>query len=174
MKVIFATSNLNKLKEVREIIEVCKEEGINTCLDTSGCILNDDVKKVLSISDHVMLDLKYNNEELYQKHVGCSYQDVIKFLEYLNEMKIDTRVRQVIIPSINDSQDSVIELVKIVAKYDCVNFIELLPFKNICQVKYDEMNIKFPLEKTPNMDVEVTANMQVIANELLKMYRESR
>ena len=105
---------------------------------------------------------------------GYVYEKANEIMKNLNENNIKTRIRQVIIPSLNDSQDNVVELVKIVSKYDCVDMIELLPFKNICQVKYDEMKIKFPLEKTPNMDVEVTANMQVIANELLKMYRESR
>ena len=32
----------------------------------------------------------------------------------------------------------------IAEKHKCVDKIELLPFKKICQVKYDTLGIKFP------------------------------
>ena len=54
---------------VAELFRLCHEEGINTCLDTSGCILNDKIKDLLSVTDRVLLDIKYTKNELYQKHV---------------------------------------------------------------------------------------------------------
>ena len=46
---------------VREIFELSHKEGINTCLDTSGCVMNDDVKKLLIHTDRVLLDIKYTD-----------------------------------------------------------------------------------------------------------------
>ena len=56
---------------VREVFRLCHEKGINTCLDTSGCILNDSVKALLDETDRVLLDIKYDYEDSYRRYVGC-------------------------------------------------------------------------------------------------------
>ena len=132
-----------------EIFALSHEKGINTCLDTSGSIINDKVKVLLSVSDRVMLDIKYTNDEMYKKYVGCSIKKPIEFLKILNEMNIKTTLRQVIIPTLNDTEESVMSLVKIARENPCVDKIELLPFKKLCSVKYDKMGIKFPFAEIP-------------------------
>ena len=37
-----------------------------------------------------------------------------------------------------------VELRKIAKSHSCVKKIELLPFKKLCQAKYDNLNIPFP------------------------------
>ena len=63
-----------------EIFSMCKEKGINTCLDTSGCILDESVKALLDVTDRVLLDIKYTTEEDYLKYVGCSMKKPLEFL----------------------------------------------------------------------------------------------
>ncbi|MBE7038295.1 MAG: pyruvate formate lyase-activating protein [Ruminococcaceae bacterium] len=136
----------------KELFKMCKEDNINTCLDTSGSILNDDVKLLLKYTDRVLLDIKYKNDELYKKHVGCSINSPLNFLEYLNENNIPTTLRQVIIPSLNDDKENIEFILSLLKKYPCIDKTELLPFKKICKVKYDKMNLNFSFEKydTPN------------------------
>ncbi len=129
---------------VKELFILAHQNGINTCLDTSGCVLNDNVKDLLSHTDRVLLDVKYTDDELYKKHVGCQLQSPLSFLEYLNSKNIKTTVRQVIIPTINDDKENILKLKEIVSLYPCVDKVELLPFRKICQVKYDDMSIPFP------------------------------
>lgn len=131
---------------IKAILKKAKEVNLNTCLDTSGSILNEEVKEVLQYVDRVLLDIKYTNNQMYLKHVGCSLNEVINFLEYLNEKEIPTTIRQVIIPSLNDSIENIEELNKITSKYKCIDKIELLPFKKICLSKYDNLKLKFPFE----------------------------
>ena len=40
---------------VKEFFTLCKNSGIHTCLDTSGSILNDDIKEMLEVTDMVLL-----------------------------------------------------------------------------------------------------------------------
>ena len=65
-----------------EIFKLAHDNNINTCLDTSGSILNDNVKKLLTKTDRVLLDIKYLNDNLYNKYVGCSLNKVLEFLDY--------------------------------------------------------------------------------------------
>ncbi len=134
---------------VREVYALCHENGINTCLDTSGCILNEGGKALLRETDRVLLDIKYTSEELYRKHVGCGFAAPLGFLAYLNEQHIPTTLRQVIIPGLNDNGDNITELAKIRDRFPCVDGVELLPFRKICQVKYDGMGIPFPFAHIP-------------------------
>ena len=147
-----------------EIFKLCHENGINTCLDTSGSIFNDSVKKLLTETDRVLLDIKYTNNNDYLENVGCSLEKPLEFLEYLNENKIPTTIRQVIIPTINDSEENIEKLNEIVQNHTCIDKVELLPFKKICQTKYDNMKIEFPFG---HLDTPTKETMNKL-NKLLK------
>ena len=123
------------------------------------------MKKLLSETDRVLLDIKYTNDPDYKENVGCEYSSVIDFLEYLNEKRIPTTVRQVIIPSLNDSDGNILELKAITGKYKCVDKIELLPFRKICTSKYENMKLEFPLAHIPEPSVEKMAHLKKVLEE---------
>lgn len=145
---------------VKELFELCHGEGINTCIDTSGCVLNDSIKELLKVTDRVLLDIKYTDSEQYKKHVGCELEKVIDFLEYLNSQKIPVTLRQVIIPTLNDDEESILKLKEIKDNFFCIDKTELLAFKKICQVKYDKMGIEFPFADIPSPDKETMTRFE--------------
>ena len=147
---------------VRELFTLAKENGINTCLDTSGSIINESVKELLSVSDRVMLDIKFTTDELYRENVGCPIEGPLKFLELINEMKIPTTLRQVIIPTKNDTEESVRALKRIADGHPAVDKIELLPFRKMCSVKYERMGIAFPFAHLPEPTPEKMAELEKI------------
>ena len=148
----------------RALFKAAKEAGVNTCLDTSGSILNLKVKELLRETDRVLLDIKYTSDSDYKRYVGCSITPVLKFLGYLNEKGIKTTLRQVIIPTKNDTAESVKALAAIANAHECVDEVELLPFKKLCQVKYDDMGILFPFGDLPTPTLTEMARW----NEILK------
>ncbi|MBR5498372.1 MAG: pyruvate formate lyase-activating protein [Clostridia bacterium] len=150
---------------VKELFELCHSEGINTCIDTSGCILNDKIKELLNVTDRVLLDIKYTDAKKYKNHVGCEYEKVIEFLEYLDSQNIPVTLRQVIIPTLNDNEDNILRLKEIKNKYTCVDKAELLAFKKICQVKYDKMGLDFPFTDIPTPDKETMKRLEKILND---------
>ena len=145
---------------VREVFSLCHAEGINTCLDTSGSILNDGVKALLAQTDRVLLDVKYATDGQYRQYVGCGIDAPLAFLRYLNEKNIPTTLRQVIIPDLNDNAESMAFLNTLRGQYACIDGIELLPFKKICQTKYDQMGISFPFADRPTPTKEKMAELQ--------------
>lgn len=146
----------------REVFELCKREGINTCLDTSGIILDDKVKALLSVTDHVLLDIKYTSEAEYLENVGCSFLKPLEFLKYLDTQGIPTTLRQVIIPTVNDTAEQIKRLNDIIMRHSCVKKAELLPFRKICQTKYDNMGIPFPFGHLPEATIEQTKELEKI------------
>ena len=137
----------------RAIFDAAHERGINNCLDTSGILLDKSVKRLLDSTDRVLLDIKYMNDADYKRYVGCSIAPVLKFLDYLNKKNIKTTLRQVIIPTKNGTEEDIIALARLANEHSCVDRVELLPFKTICQTKYDDMGLIFPFGDLPTPKV---------------------
>ena len=146
----------------REFFERCHAEGLNTCLDTSGSVWNPDVESLLAVTDRVLLDIKYTDDALYREHAGCPMDRPMEFLAYLNEKKIPVTLRQVIIPTLNDHADNIRALKAIADAHPCVDKTELLPFRKICQVKYDKMNLPFAFGHLPEPSRETMQELEKI------------
>ena len=149
----------------REVFTLCHEVGIHTCLDTSGCIWNQSVEQLLDVTDRVLLDVKYTTEEKYREYVGCEMDAPLAFLTQLAQKEIPTTVRQVIIPTMSDDEENAIRLREIVRQHKNVDKVELLPFRKICQVKYDKMNIAFRFGNIPEPSRETMQKLEAIVNQ---------
>lgn len=148
---------------VKELFFECKKRNINTCLDTSGIVLNDKVKKMLEYCDLVLLDIKYTDEENYNKYVGCSLSLPLGFLDYLDLIDKPVWLRQVIVPTLHDNKENLSKLCEISKSHKNVVKTELLPFRKICKSKYDSMNMEFAFDK-------YDAPSMVYIDELYKKY----
>ncbi len=147
---------------VTRLFDLCHEAGLNTCMDTSGCMLTPEVKTLLSHTDRVLLDIKYTTEDDYRAHVGCGMAAPLAFLDYLASENIPTTLRQVIIPTLNDTDAQVLALRQIAKAHPNVDKVELLPFRKICQVKYDNMGIPFPLAHIPEPTREQMQHLEQV------------
>ena len=72
---------LMQVQFVKDLFELCHKEGLNTCLDTSGCVLTHEVKALLSHTDRVLLDIKYTTDADYRQNVGSGIDDPMQFLQ---------------------------------------------------------------------------------------------
>ncbi len=149
---------------VASLFELCHQAGINTCLDTSGSIINPQVKKLLSVTDTVLLDIKYTSDPEYVDNVGCHMGSVLDFLQILEDMDVPTILRQVVIPTINDCAENIQRLREIRDAHRNVKSVELLAFRKLCETKYKSMNIPFPFghisEPTQELMDKLTAMLQ--------------
>lgn len=150
---------------VREVFTLCHKNGINTCLDTSGSILNTEVKELLKVTDRVLLDIKYTDDEQYKKHVGCSLDAVLEFLDYLDSENIPTVIRQVTIPTLNDTEKNILKLKEIASEHGNIEKLELLPFRKICEVKYENLNLQFPFAHIPEPSLEQMEHLTKLLRE---------
>ena len=148
---------------VREIFELCKKEGIHTALDTSGCIWNERVEALLSVSDLCLLDYKMTNDADYVQYTRCEKAAVDRFLSELQKREIDTWLRQVIVRGINDSCESVKHLYDVAAAHSCVKKVELLKFRKLCAPKYENLGIEFPFGNIePTTDADIKALLEAV------------
>ncbi len=149
---------------VHDVFRLCHHEGIHTCLDTSGSLWNDKVQAALKETDRVLLDMKYTDDAQYLQYVGCHRAAVLHFLAECNRQAVPTTVRQVIIPTLNDSVQNILQLNALKRQYPCVDRVELLPFRKICQVKYDNLAIDFPFAHLPEPTAKQLSALEAVLN----------
>ena len=142
-----------------ELFKELKHRNVHTALDTSGIVLDEGVKKLLEYTDLVLLDFKYTNADDYLKYTKMEMSRVQEFLNYLEEIKKPTWIRYVVIPNLNDTDESVSQVFELKQRFSCIEKIELLPFRKLCLEKYDEMGIEFPLKDTPEAKQEFIDEM---------------
>lgn len=143
---------LNQPEFLLEALKKCKENNINTCLDTSG--FGDNYDEILDYCDLLILDVKELDAERYQKLTGKKIDKFYAFLQKCQEKNVKLWLRQVILPHYNDSKESVLKLKEFASKLKNVEKIELLPYHSMAKEKYKKMGIKYRLEDLEDMNKE--------------------
>lgn len=117
-----------------------KEEGIPTALDTSGMFeLTSDIKKVLELTDLVLLDIKHIHPEKCKDLVGFSNEKELSFARYLSEQNIPIWIRQVLIPGITDDEQDLLSLKEFLHSLKTVKKVELLPYHSLGKYKWESL-----------------------------------
>ena len=148
---------------VRGLFALLKRHGINTALDTSGCTL-EKAETLLEVTDLVLLDIKYTDPDSYLRYTGCKMEKPLRFLELAQRTGTPVWIRQVIIPGLNDTEESAKRLSELKKDFGCIERIELLPFRKLCTEKYSLMGIPFPLENTPEPAPELMERLKTAAD----------
>ena len=132
-----------------------KKVNIHTAIDTSGMIdITDTIKEVLSLTDLVLLDIKHINPDKCKELVGFSNEKELEFAKYLSNNNIPIWIRQVIIPGITDNEDDLIRLKDFVKSLKTVKRVELLPYHNLGEHKWEKLGFEYKLKgiRTANSD----------------------
>lgn len=149
-----------------ECLKQCKQEGIHTCLDTSGVGCNKELyPEILSYTDLVILDIKAVTPEAYKKMTGYPMKDFSEFLELCQKLEKKLWLRQVIVPGINDTEEYILELKKYIKNIKNVERVELLPYHLYGVEKYKKLGIPYRLDGVPAMKKEDLDKLNQILQE---------
>lgn len=153
---------LLQAKFVTEVFKLCKQEGIHTCLDTSG--YGDDYDELLDYCDLIILDVKELNPDKYKNLVGKEIDKFSKFLKTCQEKNKKMWFRQVIVSGYNDTKESVLALKEFADNFSNIEKIELLPYHTMAIKKYKELGIPYRLSEVPAMDKKKCKDLEKYLN----------
>lgn len=138
---------LLQAKFCKEIFKELREKGIHTALDTSGCILNEEVEELLEYTDLVILDIKHANQKKFKDITGRSMDNTLAFLRLINNLNIPLWIRQVVVPGINDFEEDIEELSNLLKEVKTIERTELLPYHRMGVQKWENIGLKYTLEE---------------------------
>lgn len=140
---------LMQIDFIIELFKKAKDRGINTCLDTSGVTFSRENKKfdeLIKYCDLFLLDIKTTNNELHKVLTGHENKNIIDFARYLNENNIPVWIRHVLVPTITDKKEDLLDLKALLATLANVEKVEILPYHTLGVFKYEELGIDYPLK----------------------------
>ena len=129
-----------------EFAKALKEEGIHVALDTSGIGKNNmNYESLLKYIDLVLLDIKHYSKKGFHEMTGRDNSNLYAFIKDLNSSNAKVWVRNVIVETINDSEEYIEKFKNFTDRISNVEKIELLPFHKMCNNKYEALDYTFPL-----------------------------
>ncbi len=138
---------------VTELFKKAKNEGIHTCIDTSGITFNPDFTEkfdeLTKYTDLVMLDIKHIDNEKHKSLTGHGNENILRFAEYLEENNIPLWIRHIIVEGITDTPDDLERLGRFIGTLGNLKALDVLPYHTMGVNKYKEMGIPYPLEGLP-------------------------
>lgn len=138
---------LLQVKFLIELFEKLKKENINTCIDTSGmAALTPDIKKLLSLTDLVLLDIKHINSDRCKNLVGFGNEKELAFARYLSDNNIHMWIRQVLVPGYTDDEQDLLQLKDFIDSLNTVDKIEVLPYHDMGRYKWEKLGLKYQLD----------------------------
>lgn len=136
-----------------ETAKLLKEENIHIALDTAG--VGKYNEEIFEYIDLVILDIKASNEKLFEIITGINkFDESINFLSVCEKRNIPVIIRQVIVPTINDTKENILELKELLKDYKVIEKIELLPYHTMAKEKYKKMNINYKLDSIEGLSNE--------------------
>ena len=126
-----------------ELIKALHGEGISSIIETNGLICDEEL---IRICDGVRLDIKNQEREVDGR--------VYKFLDCCQKYGVQVTMTNVLVPSLNDTAEKLAILKEIKDKYSCITDFKFLPFRKLCESKYQRLNMPFPYEKYEEADAE--------------------
>lgn len=146
---------LLQVKFLLVLFEKLKKLGYHTTIDTSGMLpLNDDIKKLLTLTDLVLLDIKHINDEKCKELVGFSNKRELEFARYLSDNNIPIWIRQVLIPGLTDDEKDLLDLKNFISSLKTVEKVEIQPYHNMGKFKWENLGLKYPLEEVRSANEE--------------------
>lgn len=135
---------------VCELFTILKKAGVHTALDTSGALFSrerpESLDKLLSVTDLVLLDIKHIDGGGHKKLTGRTNENVLGFAKYLSEIGKPMWIRHVLVPGITDDDEQLKRLAKFISTLKTVGRVEILPYHDMGEVKYEKLGLSYPLK----------------------------
>ncbi len=142
-----------------ELLRLCKQEGIHTCLDTAG-VGKGAYDEILPLVDLVLLDIKHHTQPGFQAVTGCAMAPLSQFLKALKRHQNKLWIRHVVVPGLTDGEEHLTALSDFVRRIPNVEKVELLPYHCLGAHKYRYLGLPYPLEGLGPMDSGIVDRYQ--------------
>lgn len=137
-----------------ELLQLCKQQGYSTCIETSGFAVPDHIVKSTAYTDYYLFDCKETDPERHKKYVGADNQRILSNLSLLNEKNAFVILRCPIIPGINDRTDHFLKIAELTAQYTCIKSVEFMPYHPLGIAKNQQIGKQSSYQNNSFMDKE--------------------
>jgi pyruvate formate lyase activating enzyme len=135
--------------ELLLVVRLCKQEGISVAIETAGAVPFDDMKRLIPYVDKWIYDIKLMDSKLHQTWCGMGNELILGNLKQLTQYGVDICVKMPIIPTVNDTEKNVRQMITYLNDLCRIRDVELLPYHTLGKSKYIALGRDYPLAQVP-------------------------
>lgn len=125
--------------------EVKSRFDMHTALDTSGFLEPRISDELLDLVDLVLLDIKSGIPEVYERLTSVDLEPTIRLARRLSDRGNTMWIRFVMVPGLTDDEENVAAVADLVSTLDHVDRVEVLPYHEYGEQKYEALGWTYPL-----------------------------
>ena len=162
---------LLQIHSLTELFRKAKALGINTCLDTSAQPFSREssnfsaFEELMKYTDLVLLDIKHIDSEAHKQLTGWRNENILDCARYLSNIRKPVWIRHVLIPGMNDDDESLYRLRAFIDTLSNVERVEVLPYHALGVYKWEQLGIPYPLKDIKSPTNESLLHTQKILTE---------
>jgi pyruvate formate lyase activating enzyme len=148
---------------VRALLEEAKRHGLDTCIQTSGAVPQENVAYVLGLVDLFQLDLKHMDSRRHLALTGAGTERIHENARFLIAQRARVELRMPLLPGINDGDANLDGVAAFLGELG-VGTLHVVPYHRLYLDKYEALGLTpglSPLEPPTPADLErVTERMR--------------
>ena len=136
-----------------DLFEEAHRRKINTVLDTAAQPFTrtqtffGKFERLMKSTDLILLDIKHIDDEKHRKLTGHTNRNILDCARYLSEIGKPVRIRYVLVPGINDSEEDLTGCAEFLRTLKNVERVEVLPYHTLGVFKWEELGYSYPLKR---------------------------
>ena len=144
---------LLQIRSLTELFRKAKALGINTCLDTSAQPFSRETtnfstfEELMNYTDLILLDIKHIDSNAHKQLTGWKNENILDCARYLSDIKKPVWIRHVLVPGINDDDDSLYKLRKFLDSLGNIERVEVLPYHDLGVYKWEQLGLPYALSE---------------------------
>jgi pyruvate formate lyase activating enzyme len=129
------------------LAKLCKENGINVCLDTTGFAPPKQLLRILPYVDLFLYDLKHMDSKKHERFTAVPNERILANAKLLAENGGALQIRVPVIPKLNADPDNLEKTAAFCASLgDALKLVQLLPYHSMGKSKYVRLGWTYRLK----------------------------
>jgi pyruvate formate lyase activating enzyme len=133
---------LMQMEFLAALLEVSRERGIGTAIDTSGYVPWDRFERVLGLVDLFLYDIKLLDNGLHERYTGVSNRLILENMERLSKAGAALLPRIPLVPGITDTSENLGAIIRFLSGLGGIGEVSLLPYNKIAEDKFRRFGIE--------------------------------
>ena len=126
----------------REVLSLCRSEGIHTAIESNMAWPWDYIAPILPLADLVMMDIKTMSAPLHEEWAGAPNARILDNAIRLSREPRPLIVRTPVIPGMNDTPEEIGQIAAFISSFPNLEYYELLPYHPLGSDKYRSLGIE--------------------------------
>lgn len=148
-----------------EVLKLCRQEGVNTAIETCLLAPKEAVEAMLPVTDQFLIDIKFLDTKLHKKYLGAGNEQILRNYEFLAAEGADVLVRTPLIPGYTATEENIRGIARYIRSVDKEESYELLNFNPLCRSKYAAMEKDYPVDGKAFSGEEMEAFYRILEQE---------